>query len=154
MSHRLPGPPQRKAAGPAGVPCLSAGGRKPATGLQRKGGEERSGLAALNLLALVSALGWWGGWGASGLGQQSWGEARCHPRLVGVGEPEMPRSSRFSHSSPGVPVLHLSLGFPVFVGVRILKIRVCVKGAQAGVGACERSSALPGYFPGAHAKGR
>lgn len=53
--------------------------------------------------------------------------------------------SGFSHSSPGIPALHLLLGFPVFVGV---KIRVCVKGPQARAGSCEGSSAPPGYFPG------
>lgn len=141
---------------------LGAGGRKPAMGSQRKGGEERLGKAARNPLALVSALGWWGGWGASGLGQRSWGQARCHPTpgcaFLGyweTGSPNCLGLADFPTAPPGIPVLLLLLGFPVFVGVRTLKIRVRVQGPQAGVGSCELGAVkgaalLQATSPGAH----
>lgn len=40
---------------------------------------------------------------------------RREPQLLGPG--------RLSHSSPGIALLHLLLGFSVFVGVRALKTR-------------------------------
>lgn len=42
---------------------------------------------------------------------------------------------------PDTARFHLLLGLPVFVGVGIFKIRGCVRGAHAGAGCCQGSSA-------------
>lgn len=156
---------RRKAAGPAGVPAGHRAWRRrqeACNGIAEKRGRREVRQGSSQSAGPCLCPGLVGRVGRLRLGTAELGTGEvpsypwlCLPRLLGDGEPQLLGPSGFSHSSPGIPVLLLLLGFPVFVGVRTLKIRVRVQGPQAGVGSCELGAVkgaalLQATSPGAH----